>query len=101
MSKMRSVIWEFFCEDEDSKYAVCNKCKMKVPKGGSSTKSYTNANVIQHQSAKHVKIHKQYLELRKVSSEATTKVQQRNTEESTATTITEGNRGVNEDMGYE
>ena len=47
---------------------------MKVPKGGSSTKSYTTTNVVQHQSAKHVKIHKQYLELRKVSSEATTKV---------------------------
>ena len=42
-----SVIWEFFCEDEDIKYAVCNKCKMKVPRGGSSMQSYTTTNLIQ------------------------------------------------------
>ena len=72
MSKKRSVIWEFFHEDEDSKYAVCNQCEMKVPRGGSSTKSYTTTNLIQHLSTKHVEIHKQYLE-RKVSSEATAK----------------------------
>ena len=73
MLKKQSVIWEFFCEDEDSKYAVCNKCKMKVPRGDSSTKSYTTTNLIQHLSTKHVEIHKQYLE-RKVSSEATAKL---------------------------
>lgn len=72
MAKKRSVIWEFFCEDEDSKYAVCNKCKTKVPRGGSSTKSYTTTNLTQHLSMKHIEIHKQYLE-RKASNEATAK----------------------------
>ena len=72
MSKKRSVIWEFFCEDEDSKYTVCNECETKVPRGSSSTKLYTTTNLIQHLSTKHVDIHKQYLE-RKVSSEATAK----------------------------
>jgi len=72
MAKKRLVIWEFFCEDEDSKYTVCNECKTKVPKGGLSTKSYTTTNLLQHLSMKHVEIHKQYLE-RKGSNEATTK----------------------------
>ena len=72
MAKKRSVIWEFFSEDEDSKYAVCNECRTKVPRGGSSTKSFTTMNLLQHLSTKHVEIHKQYLE-RKARSEATTK----------------------------
>lgn len=72
MAKKQSVIWEFFNEDEDSKYTVCNECKTKVPRGGSSMKSYTTTNLVQHLSMKHVKIHKQYLE-RKANKEATAK----------------------------
>lgn len=47
MSKKWSVIWNFFCEDEDIKYTACNKCRMKVPRDSSSTKSYTTTNVFQ------------------------------------------------------
>ena len=72
MAKKRSVIWEFFSEDEASKYAVCNECRTKVPRGSSSTKSFTTTNLLQHLSTKHVEIHKQYLE-RKTRSEATAK----------------------------
>ena len=72
MAKKRSAIWEFFNEDEDSKYAVCNECETKVPRGGSSTKSYTTTNLVQHLSMKHVEIHKQYLE-KKADKEATAK----------------------------
>jgi len=73
MAKKRLVIWEFFCEDEDSKYVFCcNECKTKVPRGGSSTKSYTTTNLLQHLSMKHMEIYKQYLK-RKGSNEATAK----------------------------
>jgi len=72
MARKWSVLWEFFCEDEDSKYVVCNECKTKVPRGGSSMKSYTTTNLFQHLSMKHMEIHKQYLE-RKGSNEATAK----------------------------
>jgi len=71
MAKEQSAIWEFFSEDEDSKFAIC-KCEMKVPRGGSSTKSYTITNLIQHLSMKQVEIHKQYLErnhLKKLTKE--------------------------------
>lgn len=43
-----TVIWEFFCKDEDCKYDICNKCKTKVPRSSLSTKSYTTTILIQH-----------------------------------------------------
>ena len=71
MAKKCSVIWEF-CENEDSRYAICNECRTKVPRGGSSTKSLTTTNLLQHLFTKLIEIYKQYLE-RKPRSEATAK----------------------------
>jgi len=72
MAKKWSVIWEFFCEDEDSKYTVSNECKTKVPRGALSTKSYTTTNLLHHLSMKYTEINKQYLE-RKGSNKTTAK----------------------------
>ena len=99
MLKKRSVIWEFFCEDEDSKYAVYNQCETKVPRGGSSTKSYTTTNLIQHLSTKHVEIHKQYLE-RKVSSEATAKAPKETRKRTLQQLSLEATEEQTKDMGY-
>ena len=70
MAKKRSVIWEYFTEDEDAKFAVCNDCSTKVPRSGSSTKGYTPTNLVlvHHLSSKHVELHTEYLE--KKSSKA-------------------------------
>jgi len=73
MAKKHSAIWEYFSEDEDSKYTVCNECEVKVPRGGSSTKSYTTTNLVYHLSVKHEEIHKQYLK-KKANNRVTTKV---------------------------
>jgi len=70
MAKKRSVIWEYFSENEDSKYTVCNECKAKVPRGGSSMKSYTTTNLVYHLSVKHEEI---YIE-KKANSGVTAKV---------------------------
>jgi len=67
MAKKRSVIWEFFVVDEDTKYAVCNTCQAKVSRGGSSTKSYTTTNLVSH-LAKHSDVNTQYSE-RKAAEE--------------------------------
>ena len=62
MAKKRSVIWEYFTEDEDTKFAVCCSCDTRVPRGGSSTKGYTPTNLVHHLSSKHVELHAEYLE---------------------------------------
>ena len=61
MAKKRSVIWEFFSMSEDTKYAICNTCQVKVSRGGRSTKSYTTTNLVSH-LVKHPDVNKQYIE---------------------------------------
>ena len=46
---------------EDTKYAICNTCQIKVSRGGGSTKSYTTTNLVSH-LVKHVDVNKQYNE---------------------------------------
>ena len=98
MLKKWSVIWEFFCEDEDIKYTVCNRWKMKVPSGGLLILHYSTTNLIQYLSMKHLEIHKQYLE-RKASSEPIL-LRCPKKHEIYCKTITQGNREANEDIGY-
>ena len=46
---------------EDTKYAICNTCQVKVSRGGRSTKSYTTTNLVSH-LVKHPDVNKQYIE---------------------------------------
>ena len=48
LGRKTSVIWEFFTVDEDSKFAICDECEAKVPRGGSTTKPYTTTNLVNH-----------------------------------------------------
>jgi len=57
-----SVIWEFFTVEEDSRFAICDECEMKVPRDGATMKSYTATNLVNHLQKKHPEIHSKYLE---------------------------------------
>jgi len=61
-SRKTSVIWEFFTVEEDSRFAICDECETKVPRGGATTKSYTTTNLVNHLLKKHPEIHSKYLE---------------------------------------
>ena len=37
---------------EDSRFAKCKKCKVKVPRGGQSTKTFTPTNLVHHLKTK-------------------------------------------------
>jgi len=56
------VIWEFFTVGEDTKFAICDECEAKVPRGGDSTKSFTTTNLVHHLTTKHPEIHAKYIE---------------------------------------
>ena len=62
------VIWEFFSVAEDSKFAVCGKCQVRVARGGVTTKSFTTSNLVQHLQTNHPEVYKEYLE-RKMNQE--------------------------------
>jgi len=47
--------------DEDTKYAVCNTCQVKVSRGESNTKLYRTTNLVSH-LAKHPDVNTQYSE---------------------------------------
>ena len=44
-SQKTSVIWEFFTVGEDTKFAICDACETKVPRGGNSTNLFTSTNL--------------------------------------------------------
>ena len=67
-NRKTSVIWEFFTVSEDTKFAICNTCEAKVPRGGETTKSFTTTNLVHHLTTKHPEIHTKYLE-RKANKE--------------------------------
>ena len=52
-SRKRSPIWSFFSVAEDTKYAICNSCKQKVSRGGSTTKTFNTSNLLCHLKTKH------------------------------------------------
>ena len=57
-----SVIWKFFSVAEDSKFAVCGKCQVCVARGGTTTKSFTTSNLVQHLQTNHPEVYKEYSE---------------------------------------
>ena len=61
-SRKTSVILEFFNVSEDTKLAVCETCKAKVPRGGDTTKSFTTTNLIQNLTSKHPEVYAKYQE---------------------------------------
>ena len=61
-SRKTSVIWELFNVDEDTKLAVCETCKAKVPRGRDTTKSFTTTNLVQHLTSKHPEVYAKYQE---------------------------------------
>ena len=61
LRRKTSVIWELFTVDEDSKFVISNECEAKVPRGGSTTKSYTTTNLVNHLK-RHPEIHSKHLE---------------------------------------
>ena len=58
----KTLIWEFFNVSEDTKLAVCETCKAKVPRGGDTTKSFTTTNLIQNLTSKHPEVYAKYQE---------------------------------------
>ena len=50
--RKKSPIWEFFTVAEDSRFAKCKKCNVKVPRGGQSTKTFTPTNLVHHLKTK-------------------------------------------------
>uniref|UniRef100_A0A1X7SH47 BED-type domain-containing protein n=1 Tax=Amphimedon queenslandica TaxID=400682 RepID=A0A1X7SH47_AMPQE len=46
--KKRSPIWDFFTVAEDTKFAQCNTCTLKVSRGGKSPKDYNTTNLKTH-----------------------------------------------------
>lgn len=49
MQTNMSAVWKFFsvCE-EDNKFAICNTCKEKVGRGGTTPKTFGTTNLIRH-----------------------------------------------------
>ena len=47
--KKRSLIWNYFIIDqEEEKTAICNDCKERVSRGGSSVKNFNTTNLRNH-----------------------------------------------------
>ena len=68
LGRKTSVIWELFIVVEDSKFAICDTCKVKVPRGSATTKSFTKTNLVHHLITKHPELHAKYLK-RKANQE--------------------------------
>jgi len=55
-----SSIWSFSSLDEHSKYAVCDDCKQKVARGGTTTKTYNTSNLVSHLKINHQELYKRF-----------------------------------------
>ena len=82
--RKKSPIWEFFVVAEDTKIAICKACKVEVPRGGQSTKSFTTTNLVHHLKSKHADDYSKYNELK----EANTDKQQRESLSLSGTPVT-------------
>ena len=70
MSKRRSPIWQFFTVAGNSQqYGKCHKCKSNVPRGGTSSKSYTTSNLVSHLRSRHQELYEEYNRLKETSKE--------------------------------
>ena len=58
-----SLIWTYFTVCQyDPKHAVCNACKSKVSRGGSTPKTFGTTNLIRHLEKKHPGVFNKYKE---------------------------------------
>ena len=70
MSKKRSQIWNFFTvEGNSQQYGRCLKCKVNVPHGGTSSKTYTTSNLATHLRSKHSELFVEYTSLKATEKE--------------------------------
>ena len=56
------MLWKYYDQCEDSKYAKCKDCGQKVSRGGDSTKTYNTSNMGSHLKSKHDALHTQWKE---------------------------------------
>ncbi len=68
-SRKKSALWLFFSLADDTKYAICNNCKLKVSRGGATTKSFNTTNLISHLKSRHPEEFKKYEEKKRVELE--------------------------------
>lgn len=68
LGKKMLMIWEFFTVAEDSKFAICDTCEVKVLRGGATIKLFTTTNLVYHLTMKHPELHTKYIE-RKANQE--------------------------------
>ena len=59
-ARRKSCIWSFFSLDEDTKYALCDDCYVKVSRGGATTKTYNTSNLVSHLKSKHPELYKKF-----------------------------------------
>ena len=59
-ARRKSCIWLFFSLDEDTKYALCDDCQVKVSRGGATTKTYNTSNLVSHLMSKHPELYKKF-----------------------------------------
>ena len=70
MAKRKSPIWDYFSLGEDTKYGICKTCNEAIPRGGSSTKSYSPTNLVYHIKRNHSDMHDEYLAKVEAAKEA-------------------------------
>ena len=59
-TRRKSCIWSFFSLDEDTKYALCDDCQLKVSLGGATTTTYNTSNLVSHLKSKHPELYKKF-----------------------------------------
>ena len=52
-TRRKSPIWEYFEVTEDARFARCKACKMKISRGGQTTKTFNTTNLQHHLRTRH------------------------------------------------
>ena len=63
-TRRKSAIWSFFSVDEDTKYALCNECKRRISRRGTTTKNYNITNLVSHLKTKHRELYSNWESLK-------------------------------------
>ena len=72
-----SAVWRYFTlATPTSSTAICNVCKVNVPRGGGSTAKYNTTNLIKHIQKHHAKEHGEFLQLNKTKGAGDSTAQQ-------------------------
>ena len=67
MPRVKAIIWDYFKVSERNQcFAVCQQCKNKVSRGGSTVKTFNTSNLINHLRREHPTDFKDYEEKKKV-----------------------------------